>query len=53
VNVSRRLRSSRSGGVVLDLILGFGIILVGAFVLYDVGLTFHTILHGAARFFGV
>jgi hypothetical protein len=32
--------------------LGLAVIVVGAFLLYQVGLTFHTVLHGAERFFG-
>jgi len=39
--------------VLLDAILALGMILVGAFVLYHAGLTFHSLLHGAERFFGV
>lgn len=53
MNLGRGLRGTRRGGVVLDLILGFGILLVGAFLLYHVGITFHEILHGAKGFFGV
>lgn len=48
-----RLRRSRRGGVVLDLMVGSGVVLVGAFLLYDLGFTLHSILHGAERFFGV
>jgi hypothetical protein len=47
-----RLRGSRRGGVVLDLILGFGVVLVGSFLLFQLGLTFHSLLGGAERFFG-
>jgi hypothetical protein len=47
------LRRTLRGGVVLDVVLAFGLILVGAFLLYHLGLTFHTILLGAERFFGV
>jgi hypothetical protein len=53
VQLGRGLRHASRGGVVLDLILGFGIVLVGAFFLYEAGFTFHGILHGAERFFGV
>jgi hypothetical protein len=49
----RGLRTSRRGGLLLDVVLVFGVILVGAFLLYGVGLTFHMLLHGAERFFGV
>jgi hypothetical protein len=53
MSFARRLRTTRRGGVLLDVIVLFGVVLVGAFVLYGVGLTFHEILHGAERFFGV
>jgi hypothetical protein len=49
----RGLTRNRRGGVVLDLVVAFGVILVGAFFLYHVGLTFHALLHSAERFFGV
>jgi hypothetical protein len=41
------------GGVLLDLVLAAAFVLVGAFLLSQVGITFHAILHGAAHFFGV
>lgn len=46
-------RLSVRGGVLLDLVLAGGIILVGAFVLELVGVNFAELLSGAARFFGV
>jgi hypothetical protein len=49
----RALRRTGRGGVVLDVILAFGIILVGAFLLFEMGLTFHQVIRGAERFFGV
>jgi len=49
----RRLRTSHRGGIVLDLVLAFGVVLVGAFLLYGAGITFHSLLHGAERFFGL
>lgn len=49
----RRLRTARQGGVVLDLVLATGVVLVGAFALYHLGLTFRAILFGAERFFGL
>ncbi len=52
MDVGRRLRKTNRGGVTLDLVLGVGVILVGAFLLYSAGLSFHTLLHGAERFFG-
>lgn len=48
-----RLRGGARGGVVLDLVLAAGIVLIGAFLLYSLGLTFHQILYGAGRFFGL
>ncbi len=41
------------GGVVLDLVLAAALVLFGAFALDHLGITFHQILHGAARFFGL
>ena len=40
-------------GVLLDSVLAAGVVLVGAFVLYSVGITFGDLLHGAGRFFGL
>jgi hypothetical protein len=48
----RHLGRSRRGGVLLDAIVAFGIILIGAFLLSQAGLSFHQLLHGAERFFG-
>jgi hypothetical protein len=48
----RPFRTQRRAGVVLDLILGVGVILVGAFVLAHLGLSFGEIVSGARRFFG-
>ncbi|MGA8663962.1 MAG: hypothetical protein WB809_02685 [Thermoplasmata archaeon] len=53
MELGRNLRRTHRAGVVLDLVLALGVMLVGAFLLYHVGLTFHSILHAAARFFGV
>jgi hypothetical protein len=53
VSRGRQLRAERGGGAILDVILGFGVILVGAYLLYQVGLTFHALLFGAERFFGL
>ena len=47
------LRANRRGGVVLDVVLAAAVILLGAFALHALGITFAEILHGAARFFGV
>jgi hypothetical protein len=47
-----RLRSTRAG-VVLDLVVAVGLILIGAFVLEAVGITWADLLSGAARFFGL
>jgi hypothetical protein len=46
-------RMNERGGVLLDLVLAAAFVLVGAFLLSQVGITFHAILHGAAHFFGV
>ena len=47
----RRIRNRR-GGVLLDGVLSVGVVLVGAFLLESVGITFADLLHGALRFFG-
>lgn len=49
----RNLRTNRRGGVLLDLVLSFGLILLMAYALDSLGISFHEILHGALRFFGV
>jgi hypothetical protein len=49
---TRGLARARRGGMLLDAVLGFGVIVVGAFLLYHAGLTFHQLLNGAERFFG-
>jgi hypothetical protein len=49
----RKLRVRRSGGVVLDVIVGAAIVVVGAFALYALGLNFEEIARGAGRFFGI
>jgi len=48
-----RLRRNRNGGVLLDLVVGTALVLLGAFALASVGITFPEILHGASRFFGI
>jgi hypothetical protein len=48
----RRFRGTR-GGVLLDGVLALGIVLVGAFALAHVGLTFREVLSGAEQFFGL
>ena len=47
------LRHSVRGGVVLDIIVGGALLLLGAFALAALGLSFHEVLHGAAHFFGI
>ncbi len=47
------LRRSQRGGVVLDLVLAAGLILIGAFTLNLIGITLHELLRGAGHFFGV
>jgi hypothetical protein len=52
---NHRLRSRRMGeraGVLLDLVLVVGLVLLGAFVLDLVGVSFANILQGAEHFFG-
>ncbi len=45
-----RLRSVR-GGVLLDAVLVLGLVLLAAFALDRLGLSFGEILHGARQFF--
>jgi hypothetical protein len=49
----RRFRLNRRGGVLLDLVLSLGLVLLAAFALNSLGISFHEILHGALQFFGV
>jgi hypothetical protein len=49
---SHRRLDSR-GGVFLDFVLVTAFVLLGAFTLNALGLTFGQIMHGAAHFFGV
>ncbi|HTT16171.1 MAG TPA: hypothetical protein VMH49_02265 [Thermoplasmata archaeon] len=53
MNLGHGLGQNRYGGAVLDSILGLGIILIGAFLLYHLGLTFQQVLRGAGAFFGI
>jgi hypothetical protein len=46
------LARHRRGGVLLDAVLVLGIVLIGAWMLQTAGISFHEIVHGAARFFG-
>ena len=45
-------RINRRGGVLLDLVLATALVLIGAFALDLLGITFLEILQGAAHFFG-
>ncbi|MGA8302777.1 MAG: hypothetical protein WA691_08595 [Thermoplasmata archaeon] len=49
----QRRRLNQRGGVLLDGVLAIAFVLVGAFALESVGITFHVLLHGASRFFGL
>ncbi|HTT46114.1 MAG TPA: hypothetical protein VMH38_08930 [Thermoplasmata archaeon] len=49
----RTMKLDRRGGVVLDLIVGSALVLLGAFALASLGITFPEILRGASRFFGL
>ncbi len=46
-------RMNRRGGVLLDLVLAVGLILLVAFALFTLGITFGEILSGARHFFGI
>jgi hypothetical protein len=49
----RTIRSNDSGGILLDLVLAVGLILLAAFVLAMFGVTFSEVVQGAKQFFGV
>lgn len=44
---------NQRGGALLDLVLAMGLILLAAFVLWTLGITFGEILNGAGHFFGI
>ncbi len=44
---------SRRGGVVLDLVVGAGLVLIAAYTLDRLGFTLVDLLTGARHFFGV
>lgn len=48
-----RLWRNRRGGVVLDLLIALALVLLAAFALAALGITFREIVHGASRFFGL
>lgn len=46
-------RLDRRGGILLDAVLSLGLILLAAFALESLGISFHQIAHAALRFFGL
>lgn len=48
-----RHRLNRRGGLLLDAVLSFAFILMAAYALDSVGISFHQIVHAAARFFAL
>ncbi|HTW39247.1 MAG TPA: hypothetical protein VMF04_00050 [Thermoplasmata archaeon] len=48
-----RLRRSRTGGVLLDLVVATALVLLGAFALDRLGIHFSELLVGARHFFGI
>jgi len=46
------LPRNHRGGVLLDAVVVLGLVLIGAWMLQSVGLSFGELVHGAARFFG-
>jgi hypothetical protein len=48
----RKHRLGQRGGVLLDLVLAFAFVIVGAYALESIGISFGQLLHGALRFFG-
>jgi hypothetical protein len=49
----RSFRFGRRGGALLDTVLSLAFILIGAYALESIGISFGQILHGALRFFGL
>jgi hypothetical protein len=49
----RRSRFNRRGGVLLDAVIALGLVILGAYALDMLGLSFREILHGALHFFGL
>jgi hypothetical protein len=49
----RSLARSVRGGVVLDLVVALGLVLLAAFALESIGITWADLLRSAARFFGL
>jgi hypothetical protein len=52
MTLSRR-RLNRRGGLLLDAVLSLGLVLLGAYALDSLGISFAHLLHGALHFFGV
>jgi hypothetical protein len=50
--ILRRPRLGQRGGVFLDAVLVLAVVIIGAFALESVGLSFGQLVHGAERFFG-
>lgn len=44
---------NRRGGALLDAVVALGLILLAAYALDSIGISFAEILHGAFRFFGI
>jgi hypothetical protein len=51
--ILRRPRLGQRGGVLLDTVLALALILIGAFALESIGISFGQLVHGAERFFGL
>jgi hypothetical protein len=50
---ARTIRTNERAGILLDLVLAVGLILLAAFVLAMFGVTFSAVWQGAKQFFGV
>ena len=46
-------RLDQRGGILLDAVVSLGLILLAAFALESLGISFHEITHAALRFFGL
>ncbi len=49
----RNFQRSIRGGIVLDLVLAVGLVLIAAFLLESIGISWADLVHAFARFFGL
>ena len=49
----RKLQRSIRGGIVLDLVLAVGLVLIAAFLLESIGISWSDLVQSFVRFFGL